>query len=117
MPSNVATERVRSEDSLRRQLEGARRGGDLVRSEFAASLTRRRYCELVGIHPMTLKRWEKAGIVEPTTQVILKSPTRVFAPEDVAFGKRLVALIQEKPGTLSLRAAAKLVRRDREPTA
>ncbi|HKG03135.1 MAG TPA: hypothetical protein VKB03_08125 [Conexibacter sp.] len=97
-------------NAAERQRDGSRRGADLVRAEFAAALTRRRYCEIVGIHDMTLKRWERAGVLQPRTQVILNSPTRVFVPEDVAFGKRLIGVLRERSGTVSLVEAAELVR-------
>jgi hypothetical protein len=108
MPKKV--EQHERRDAARRQREGSRKGADLVRAEFAAALTRRRYCEIVGIHEMTLKRWERAGVLSPRTEVILNSPTRVFLPEDVGFGKRLIGVLRERSGTLSLTEAAALVR-------
>jgi DNA-binding transcriptional MerR regulator len=110
MPNTRPKDEV--DDALQRQREGSRKGADLVRAEFAAALTRRRFCEIVGIHEMTLKRWEREEVVSPRTEVILNSPTRVFAPEDVTFGKRLIALLRERSGTLSLREAAALIRGD-----
>jgi hypothetical protein len=103
-------------DAAERQRNGSRKGADLVRAEFAAALTRRRYCEIVGIHEMTLKRWERAGVLSPRTEVILNSPTRVFAPEDVMFGKRLIGVLRERSGTLNLVEAASLVRGRPDPT-
>jgi hypothetical protein len=98
-------ERNRS-TGARRRLAGSRSGGEVVRSRFGEALTRRRYCELVGIHPTTLRRWEGAGVVRPSLETILGSPTYVFQQADVAFGKRLAALLRRRPGELSLAQAA-----------
>lgn len=84
-----------------------------MRAEFASALTRTRYCEIVGIHETTLRRWEKAGIVRPSIQTILKSPTRVFTADDVSFGKRLVEVLRRHRGTASLVEAAEMVRQQR----
>lgn len=93
----------------RRHREGARRGAELVQAEFASVVTRKRYCEVVGIHPTTLKRWEAAGVVRPSLKKVMNSPTRVFTPEDVRFGKRLVAALRSSPGKLSVQDAARAV--------
>lgn len=74
-------------------------------------LTRKRYCEVVGIHPTTLKRWEAAGVLRPSLQNVMNSPTRVFTPEDVAFGKRLVSVLSSSPGQISVKDAARLLKR------
>jgi hypothetical protein len=95
---------------ISRQLEGGRRGGELTRATFAAALTRKRYAELVGINITTVRRWEMAGVVTPKQEVILGSPTYVFDRGDVDFGRRLIDLLRERPGELSVGAAAELVR-------
>lgn len=101
------------ESARRRQQAGAQRGAELVQAEFAAALTRRRYCELVGIHATTLRRWEKAGVVTPRLETIMRIPTRVFERDDVAFGRRLVTLLSGRSGTMSVvEAAAQLRERD-----
>jgi DNA-binding transcriptional MerR regulator len=64
---------------------------------------------LVGIHATTLRKWEKQGIVAPSLVTILNSPTRVFTDEDVAFGRRLIAMLRERPGELSVGEAARLL--------
>jgi hypothetical protein len=96
-----------------RRRVGARHGGEIVKAEFASALTRRRYCEIVGIHETTLRRWEKTGLVKPTVQTILNSPTMIFAAEEVSFGKRLVELLRRRAGTISLVEAAEIVRQQR----
>lgn len=93
-----------------RQRAGAQRGAALVQAEFAAALTRRRYCELVGIHATTLRRWESAGVVTPRLETIMKIPTFVFERDDVAFGRRLVMLLSERSGTISVGEAAAQLR-------
>ena len=100
-------------ESKRRQLEGSQRGAESVRSDFASATTRRRFCELVAIHPTTLKKWEKQGVLRPRLKTILNSPTRVFSEEDVEFGRRLIALLRARPGEFSLEEAAAISRRDR----
>lgn len=100
-------------DAADRQRVGAKHGGEIVRAEFASALTRTRYCEIVGIHETTLRRWEKAGIVRPAIQTILKSPTRVFTTDEVRFGKRLVEMLRRHRGTVSLAEAAEMVRSQR----
>jgi hypothetical protein len=98
------------ESAKARQQAGAQRGAELVQAEFAAVLTRRRYCELVGIHATTLRRWEAAGVVNPRLETIMKIPTFVFERDDVAFGRRLVTLLSERSGTMSVVEAAAQVR-------
>lgn len=98
------------DDREHRQRRGAQRGAQMVQAEFAAALTRRRFCELVGIHSTTLRRWEAAGVVTPKLETIMRSPTYVFARVDVAFGRRLVALLQEQSGRISLIEAAEQLR-------
>jgi DNA-binding transcriptional MerR regulator len=96
----------------RRRLAASRQGAQTVRSEFAAALTRKRYCELVGIHASTLARWERLGVVQPEMAEVLGIPTRIFSPEQVEFGKRLRVLLHERHGTISVKDAAALVRAD-----
>lgn len=83
-----------------------------MQAEFGAVLTRRRFCELVGIHATTLRRWEKAGVVRPRLESILNSPTYVFERNDVAFGRRLAGVLAERAGSVTLSAAAEIVRKD-----
>lgn len=99
-----------TQDSQTRQQAGATRGARLVQAEFAAVLTRRRYCELVGIHATTLRRWEAAGVVTPTLETVMRIPTNVFDRKDVAFGCRLVEMLSEQSGRLSLAHAAAVLR-------
>ncbi len=103
----MASER---DESIARRLAGSKRGSDLVRARFDAVLTRKRFCDLVGISVTTLRRWENAGVVEPHIEIVLGSPTKVFQADDVEFGHRLRAEIERRPGELSLREAAALVR-------
>jgi hypothetical protein len=102
----------RSKDAKRRQLQGSRRGSAAVQREFAAATTRRRFCELVGIHPTTLEKWERLGIVEGRLVPILNSPTRVFSESDVRFGRSLITLLRSRPGELSVAEAARTLRRE-----
>lgn len=95
--------------SKRRQLEGSRRGSAAVKAEFDSAITRRRYAELVGIHATTLQKWERHGVVKPRLATILNSPTRVFTNEDVEFGKKLIALLRQRPGELSVKDAARKI--------
>jgi hypothetical protein len=94
-------------EAKRRQLEGSRRGAEAVRAEFGAAITRRRYCELVGVHPTTLRKWEKRGLVQPELAAVMNSPTRVFTDADVEWGRALIALLRARPGEMSVEDAAK----------
>ena len=107
----MAKRRAQPAQAKRRQLEGSRRGAEAVRVEFAAAITRRRYCELVDIHPTTLRKWERQGLVKPQMAMILRSPTRIFSEQDVAFGQRLIALLRSRRGEISIAQAAVLARR------
>jgi hypothetical protein len=100
-----------SADAVRRIEEGARRGREAIRAEFASALTRKRYCELVGIHKTTLKRWEASGIVKPTRVSIRGIETWVFDEADVEAGREIARLLRDNPGQLSLQQAAVRVRR------
>jgi hypothetical protein len=105
-------ERRQAERDRRAQrLNAARQGGEAVRATFGAALTRRRFAELVGISPTTVRRWELAGIVRPRREAILGSPTWVFDPADVEFGRRLISLLRRRSGELALEEAAEIVRR------
>ena len=77
---------------------------------FAAAITRRRFCELVGIHKTTLRRWEEAGIVTPRMVPILGIDTWVFEEADVELGSGIADLVRQAPGQVSLQDAARLVR-------
>ena len=98
-------------DGVRRRLAGSRRGSAAVKAEFEEAITRRRYCELVGIHATTLKKWERERVVEPELIEILNSPTRVFTQADVRFGRRLIKLLKAHPGEFSVADAAARARR------
>lgn len=74
-------------------------------------ITRKRYAALLGIHATTLRRWEAAGVVQPRKEMVSGIPTHVFTDPDVEFGRRLAALVRERPGDMSLREAAATVRR------
>jgi DNA-binding transcriptional MerR regulator len=87
----------------------------MVEEAFSAALTRRRFCELVGIHGKTLTKWERAGVLEPATAVILNSPTRVFSSDDVEFGQALIAFLHKHPGRYSVAEAAEVLRRGDTP--
>jgi hypothetical protein len=91
-----------------RQLEGSRKGAAAVRAKFDGAMTRRGFCAAVGIHPTTLRKWERVGIVRPKLTTILGSPTRVFSDEEVDFGRRLIRLLRERRGELSLLEAAQI---------
>jgi hypothetical protein len=93
------------------RLEASRQGGEAVRATFGAALTRRRLAELVGVSPMTVRRWELAGIVTPRREEILGSPTWIFDPTDVEFSRKLISLLRRRSGELTLKEAAEIVRR------
>jgi hypothetical protein len=82
----------------------------VVSEQFAQIVTRRRYCELVGIHMSTLKRWERAGVVRPELKPVIGIMTWIFSAADVEFGRRLAELLGSRPGELSLAQAAEIVR-------
>jgi transcriptional regulator with XRE-family HTH domain len=103
--------RKSKQDRGAQRLNAARQGGEAVRATFGAALTRRRFAELVGISPTTVRRWELAGVVRPRREEILGSPTRVFEPADVEFGRRLISLLRRRSGELALEEAAEIVRR------
>jgi DNA-binding transcriptional MerR regulator len=103
-----------SKKAKQRQLAGSRKGSAIVEEAFAAALTRRRFCELVGIHGKTLTKWERAGVLEPATAVILNSPTRVFSADDVEFGQALIAFLHRHPGRYSVAEAAEVVRETKD---
>ena len=86
------------------------RGAAAVKQAFDEVLTRRRYAEQVGIHPTTLRRWEAAGVVSPTATAILGIPTRVYTETDVEIGRRVVQLLAEHAGVMSLEQAADAAR-------
>lgn len=99
-----------SKKAKQRQLEGSRKGSAIVEEAFSTALTRRRYCELVGIHAKTLAKWERAGVVKPETTVIMNSPTWVFCQGDVELGQALIAFLHRHPGRYSISQAAQVVR-------
>ena len=93
------------------RLKASKLGAAAVKASFGAVLTRRRFAELVGISTTTVRRWETAGVVVPRLEVVLGSPTKVFRPIDVEFGRRLASMIRRHPGEFSLGEAAERVRR------
>jgi hypothetical protein len=107
----VAPRRVSSEGAQKR-LAGSRRGAEAIRASFSDVITRTRYCELVGIHRTTLRRWEREGVVRPTLVPVRNIPTHVFSEDDVDVGRRVVVLLRRGSGRLSLAEATQLARRD-----
>jgi DNA-binding transcriptional MerR regulator len=85
-------------------------GSARVSEEFASVLTRKRFCERVGIHETTLRRWETMGVVKPSMRPVLGIRTAVFEEEDVLLGRRVAKLLRDNPGKLSLREAARRAR-------
>lgn len=106
MTSNVKPGRP---DLDHRVWEGAIAGGEMTRQKFAENITRSRFCEEVGIHRNTLKKWEKLGVVKPSFALILKSRTAVFSQDDVERGKRIASLIRDNPGGMTVRRAVSIV--------
>jgi len=78
----------------------------MVSREFASVITRNRFCELVGIHRTTLRRWEAAGVVRPQMGAVLGVRTAIYSKADVELGREIVRLLEANPGRLSLRQAA-----------
>lgn len=74
-------------------------------------MTRKRYCELVGIHRTTLKRWERVGVVVPVMESVIGIRTATFTPDDVAVGRLAAQLLEENRGVLSLEDAFQRARR------
>lgn len=109
MSKSVKRDSDGRDDVAERILEGAELGGEMTRKKFAESITRRRFCEEVGIHRNTLKKWEQLGIVKPGFEEILKSRTAVYMPDDVERGKRIATLIADNFGTMSIKRAAEIV--------
>ncbi len=93
-------------DFAQRRRQASAEGAEIVRATFDAAITRRRLAELVGISTTTVRRWEVAGVIQPRTEVILGSPTKVFDRAEIAFGRRLIAILRERRGTISLEEAA-----------
>ena len=81
-----------------------------MRSEFEAVMTRKRFCDAVGIHATTLRRWEQAGHVNPVRQSVLGIETMVFEDEDVKAAKRAAKLLASHPGVLSVSEAFRRAR-------
>lgn len=106
VPTNVKSDRP---DLDRRVWEGALAGGESTRSKFAEKITRTRFCEEVGIHRNTLKKWEKLGVVRPWFTDILKTRTAIYDQKDVERGKEIAALIRDNPGEMTLRRAVAIV--------
>lgn len=101
-----------SSEGRKRRQAGSRRGAETIKASFAQAITRDRYCELVGIHRTTLRRWEKEGVIQPTLVPIRNIPTHTFTPGDVAIGQRIAALLREGPAGLSLVQAADRARKE-----
>ena len=72
-------------------------------------LDRGAYCKAVGIHPSTLSRWIREGIVEPRWLGHL-----MFTEEDVTFGRGLIAMLDRHRGRYTLGEMAEIVRNERE---
>jgi hypothetical protein len=85
-------------------------GAAAVKRAFDDVLTRRRYAERVGIHATTLRRWKTAGVVSPTRTEILGIPTLIYTEDDVEIGRRVVQLLAEHAGVMSLEQAAETAR-------
>lgn len=100
----------RAREGAAKRLAGSRKGAETIREAFAQTLTRRHFAQLVGIHPTSLMRWEKAGIVTPTTTTVLGITTKVYTDKDVEFGHIVVRLLNAERGRLSLTDAAALAR-------
>jgi MerR HTH family regulatory protein len=94
---------------LQRRAASAR-GAAAVKRAFDDLLTRRRYAEQVGIHPTTLRRWESAGVVSPNATTVLGIPTLIYTDQDVEIGRRIVTLLAEHVGVMSLHEAAIIAR-------
>ena len=94
----------------RARSEAGKRGAQAVKATFGAVITRRRFAELIGVSTSTIKRWEQVGVVRPRMEVILKSPTAVFEPSDVEFGRLLIAVLRGRPGQDTIQEAAQIVR-------
>lgn len=95
--------------AARRVKEGSLAGGESVKQKFAEHITRSYFCDAVGIHRNTLKKWEKLGIFTPGFTKILNIRTAVYSAEDVERGKRIAALIADNFGTMSVKRAAEMV--------
>lgn len=108
MSDHVKPEFEQAPDIEERIRLGAEQGGELTREIFAAHITRKRFCEEVGIHRNTLKKWEAQGIFTPKFVEILKSRTAVYEPEDVERGKRIVSLVADNFGTMTVKRAASI---------
>lgn len=93
-------------EARERMLAGSRAGSRAVSQEFGEKLTRKRFCQEVGIHPTTLRRWESAGVVSPNFETVLGSRTAVFEQADLDRGKRIASLLKDNPGEMSLSRAA-----------
>src|SRR5215216_7426306 len=96
---HMAPRRLSSEGAQRR-LAGSRRGAEAIKASFSNVITRTRYCELVGIHRTTLRRWEREGVVRPALVPMHNIPTHVFTEDDVDLGRRVVALLKDGSGAL-----------------
>lgn len=92
-----------------RMVAGSKAGSKLVSEKFAERVTRKKFCEEVGIHASTLKRWEKAGAVNPQVETVLGSPTVVFESSDLERGRRIAKLLKDNLGEMSLRRAVAIV--------
>jgi hypothetical protein len=99
-----------TEQGDRRRRAASKRGGDTIRQAFEEVLTRRVFAERVGIHITTVRRWEALGVVTPRLEAVRGIPTKIFAPDDVALGRQIVAIMQQQPGELSLTDAASIAR-------
>lgn len=109
MPQDRNRDSEISDESAERIRRGSKRGSKLVSEEFASKLTRRRFCEEVGIHRNTLKRWEAAGVFKPTFEDVLGSKTALYTQDDIERGRAIAELLKANPGEMSLSRAAAIV--------
>lgn len=105
----MAAEKKTTDELSEARRKAGRQGGQAVKATFGVEITRRRFADLIDVAPSTIRRWETAGIVEPRTERILNSPTKVFDADDVEFGRLLIAVLRKRSGEVSLWEAAEIV--------
>jgi hypothetical protein len=104
----MAAEKKTTDEISEARRKAGWQGGQAVKATFGTAITRRRFAELIDVAPSTIRRWETAGLVEPRTEYILNSPTKVFDADDVEFGRLLIAVLRKRSGEVSLREAAEI---------
>jgi len=105
----MAVSKKTSEEISKARREAGEQGGRAVKATFGSEITRRRFAELIGVTPNTIKRWEVARVVHPRKEKILNSPTNVFTTNDVEFGRLLIAVLRKQSGQVTLEEAAQIV--------